>query len=663
MFQVMGFQVGAEFSSYSDLHREFRRYQRAYAVQLWTRHSRTIEAQRRRAPKRPMNDALKFAEIDYACIHGGKLFRAKGTGKRTNQRTNKTRCPCVIKVRLSPDGDKFVVKEMIESHNHTIQEVERERRPHQRRFDKAAQNNRADITESLGNTTELGIQQEDNPRDKRTSWKMNQTNLEKMVPVLASVKDGNVVVVVSKANVLQAIYFQDHIMKQTFEKFPEVLLMDFVHKWEDLWLPMFLLLVIDGNGESELVCLWFMQNEERETIKQLLRIFKQKNPAAERIQTVMCSDRPYCGEVAADVLPHSKLVTCLFHTLRAFQTDVTTDKLHVTAGQQNLLLEILHNMCYAASAEEYDLLYHQLLDTNTQRAIDYFHQNWHENRSQWVEGFKHESESYLISTINRVEQLGQKLQAAMGKFTDSATFVQGLLKAVDSLRTECDHRTVRMFQKSPLVALEASSAASDYFGLLTGFAFSRVQRELEEAQWVTFLSVEGEQAQPVCRRRAVVTGLSSCQCAFHTSMKLPCRHILAFRQLRGADLFEPTLCSPRWTREHYLRNHPVFRIISETPAADAALVPPQQPESPKEETTPMQQEQYHQAFKVAQKLSVLAAECPTEEFDSCLAVLTAVTNIWARGGQVQVTEINVTHTKEETPSAQDDMPSDGIHQN
>eukprot|EP00061_Rhincodon_typus_P018037 g47033.t1 len=122
MSQAVGFRVGAEFSSYSELHREFRRYQRDCAVQLWTRHSRTIEAQRRRAPKRPMNDALKFAEIDYACIHGGKLFRAKGTGKRTNQRTNKTKCPCVIKVRLSPDGDKFVVKEMIESHNHTVQE-------------------------------------------------------------------------------------------------------------------------------------------------------------------------------------------------------------------------------------------------------------------------------------------------------------------------------------------------------------------------------------------------------------------------------------------------------------------------------------------------------------------------------------------------------------
>ncbi|XP_078271809.1 uncharacterized protein LOC144602553 [Rhinoraja longicauda] len=123
MSQVVGFRVGAEFSSYNELHREYRRYQRDSSVQMWTRHSRTIKAQRRRAPKRPMNDALNFAEIDYACIHGGKLFKTKGSGKRTIQRTNKMKCPCVIKVRLSADGNKFVVKEMNESHNHTVPQV------------------------------------------------------------------------------------------------------------------------------------------------------------------------------------------------------------------------------------------------------------------------------------------------------------------------------------------------------------------------------------------------------------------------------------------------------------------------------------------------------------------------------------------------------------
>ncbi|XP_048472822.1 uncharacterized protein LOC109924684 [Rhincodon typus] len=654
MSQAVGFRVGAEFSSYSELHREFRRYQRDCAVQLWTRHSRTIEAQRRRAPKRPMNDALKFAEIDYACIHGGKLFRAKGTGKRTNQRTNKTKCPCVIKVRLSPDGDKFVVKEMIESHNHTVQEAERERFPRQRRFDSAVQRSRADIKENLVVAADQGIHRDDSCRDKWSACKTNRTDLEKMVPPLAAAKDATVVVVVSKANVLQAIYFQDSSMKQTFERYPEVLLLDVTYKWDGLRLPTFLLLVIDGNGESELVCMWFVQNEEHETIKQLLHIFKQKNPAAERIQTVMCSGKPNRGEVISEVLPHCKPLTCLFHTLRTFQADVTTDKLQVTVGQRNLLLEILHNMCYAASAEEYDLLYHQLLDTNAQRAIDYFHRQWHGSRGQWVESFKHEGETYLTSTVKRAELLSQQLQARLGKTADSAGFAQELLKAVDSLRADSDCRAARTLQERPPVGTDSGPAASAYRELLTGYAFSRVRRELEEAEWVSFLSAEAERARPACRRRALLTETGSCQCAFRTAMKLPCRHLLALRRLRGHGLFDPALCSARWTRQHYLRDHPLLLLQDPGPVPVQPTAPV--PTLPREQTTTttttaaQQEERYSQAFRVSQKLSLLAAGCPADEFDNCLAVMTAVTNIWARGGQVRVTEMNVTHPEERSPT-------------
>ncbi|XP_062903556.1 uncharacterized protein LOC134346172 isoform X1 [Mobula hypostoma] len=669
MSQVVGFRVGAEFSSYSELHREYRRYQREYAVQLWTRHSRTIEAQRRRAPKRPMNDALKFAEIDYACIHGGKLFKTKGSGKRANQRTNKMKCPCVIKVRLSPDGDKFVVKEMNESHNHTVQQVkaahryqpggtatasdyraEQEKLTHQRRFVKVLHGNPTSVVSLQSNgagakdqlrevTSKVLIRQDGHSlpcKDKWGSFKVQKTDLEKMVPTLAAVKDGTVVVVVSKANVLQAIYYQDSSMKQTFEKFPEVLLIDTTYSWEGLQLPTYLLLAIDGNGESELVCLWFLQNEERETVRQLLRIFKQKNPASERTGVVVTSGKVCSGEMVSDVLPHSKPLTCLVHTLRAFQGDVTAEKLEVTSGEQSQLLQILHSMCYATSAEEYDLLHHQLQDTTTQRAADYFNQTWHVSRHQWVEGLKHQNESYLTSTINRVQALSQRLRAAISDFSNAPSFAHDLLKAVDSLRAEGNLRAVRMFQKVPPASLEAGSATLAYCELLTDFAFTRVQRELEEAEGVAFLSVEAESASPISRRRALITDCNSCQCTFRTAMHLPCRHILAFRRLRGAELFESSLCSDRWTREHYLRHRQVSLNSGPSPVSS--------PESPARPEA--QQERYRQAFKVARKLSSLAARCPVEEFGRCLAVMTAVTNIWARGGQVQVTEINVTGVRE-----------------
>ncbi|XP_078251776.1 uncharacterized protein LOC144591575, partial [Rhinoraja longicauda] len=487
--------------------------------------------------------------------------------------TNKMKCPCVIKVRLSADGNKFVVKEMNESHNHTVPQEEEERLRHQRRFVTALRvdptsivslrSNGAGVQVQLGEVAGKVLADEDahSParKEKWDEFKTNKTDLEIMVPTLAAVK-----------------------------------------------------------GKSE----------ERETVRQLLRIFRQKNPAAEGTRAVVVGGQACDGELVTDVLPHCKPLACLTHTLSVFQDHVTAEKLHVTAGQQSQLLQILHSMCYATSTEDYDLLYRQLLDSNAESAVDYFHKTWHGSCRQWVEGFKHENESYLTSTLQRVQVMSQRLAAAVEDFSNVTSFTRDLLKAVDTVRAECDQRVL---QSEPPAGPEDNSAESSYRALLTDFAFRRVRTELQEAESVSFLSVEAERAWPVCRRRALVTDQASCQCAFRTSMRLPCRHVLALRRLLGSDLFEPSLCAARWTQEHFL----------------GGQLPPASPR----ERAKVQQERYRQALKVARKLSSLAARCPAEDFGRCLAVMTAVTDIWARGGQVQVTETNVTGATEQESSS------------
>ena len=52
---------------------------------------------------------------------------------------------------------------------------------------------------------------------------------------------------------IQGIYMQDETMKTTFEKFPEVILLNATHKTNDLRMPLYLMLTVDSNGESEVV--------------------------------------------------------------------------------------------------------------------------------------------------------------------------------------------------------------------------------------------------------------------------------------------------------------------------------------------------------------------------------------------------------------------------
>ena len=69
-----------------------------------------------------------------------------------------------------------------------------------------------------------------------------------------------------KENVVEAIYFQTEEMRKTFAAFPELLFLDTVYKLNDLQMPVYVMLVEDDNGESEIICIWIVNQEDNQTI-------------------------------------------------------------------------------------------------------------------------------------------------------------------------------------------------------------------------------------------------------------------------------------------------------------------------------------------------------------------------------------------------------------
>ena len=76
-------------------------------------------------------------------------------------------------------------------------------------------------------------------------------------------------------NSLQGIYFQKDQWKQTYQQYPEIVFVDATYKLNNLRMPLYVMLVEDGNGESEIICLWFISNEDRDTISRMTQIFKR----------------------------------------------------------------------------------------------------------------------------------------------------------------------------------------------------------------------------------------------------------------------------------------------------------------------------------------------------------------------------------------------------
>ncbi|XP_035693460.1 uncharacterized protein LOC118427671 [Branchiostoma floridae] len=116
-------EVGAIFHSYDEVDFAIHDYQMRNFVQLYIRDSRTISNGTRRARIKNFNQRLKYSEITFACVHGGRKYKSQSSGVRPNQKTFLMDCPVSLKMRVSPDGQSLFVKSFQEQHNHSISQV------------------------------------------------------------------------------------------------------------------------------------------------------------------------------------------------------------------------------------------------------------------------------------------------------------------------------------------------------------------------------------------------------------------------------------------------------------------------------------------------------------------------------------------------------------
>ena len=70
-------------------------------------------------------------------------------------------------------------------------------------------------------------------------------------------------------------------------------------------------MAIDGNGESEIVCLCIVQSEDKITITNLLVEFKKHNESSSLVQCVMTDEDMTERDVLNEHLPQAALAICL----------------------------------------------------------------------------------------------------------------------------------------------------------------------------------------------------------------------------------------------------------------------------------------------------------------------------------------------------------------
>ena len=130
-----------------------------------------------------------------------------------------------------------------------------------------------------------------------------------------------------------------------------------------------------------------------------------------------------------------------------------------------------------------------------------------------------------------------KLKQVIDRHSSLEEFIDKFFIILTALRTECDHKAAIMFQKVKVNPFCDNSPESQYSKLLTLYAAEYVHSQLKLSEKVDngYYTIETSEGM-----KLVIS--SNCECIFHTSMLLPCRHMFALRSKLQHPLFDAALC-------------------------------------------------------------------------------------------------------------------------
>lgn len=173
-------------------------------------------------------------------------------------------------------------------------------------------------------------------------------------------------------------------MKEAFRSFPEVLIVDATYRTNKLRVPLFVFIVQDGNGGSQVVTYAFVASEQQHVVSQLLATFVQGNPDTANPKVVVV-DKDFT-EISAirTTFPDSPAIQpCQFHVKKAFRA--AAGQLSKSVGERDQVMSSFDEMVHASTACQYDEAVPEFGRFATPAVLEYFKKNWRSIPEIWVQ--------------------------------------------------------------------------------------------------------------------------------------------------------------------------------------------------------------------------------------------------------------------------------------
>lgn len=373
------FQVGTEFGSFSEFEDELTKYEESVKSVFSVSSSRRLKV----GPNLTEEDCekLKYEFIRYECLFYGQPRKTLRDDEERQRQTKSYRsgCKSYFTVGIHQNGNTSVlrIRNISGNHNHERNDTIFKSLPKRRRLTikEAApylkhvmnvkpnmQLVQADITNTSANHGVVKRADLYNFKYKNQHW-IGDSDLEKMFNEMKNINGATIKAFHNSSNELQAVYFQDQRMKEFFDAFPELLMFDGTFSLNDRRMPLIVLLVVDGNGESQIAGFFIVKSENAAALNYLFTHFKTENPSWEKVEVIL-TDKAMANRNAIETqFPGVAHHLCIFHVAQIFDREITVLKRNITKEEREICVYILNQMIYAQDEQRYNQLYNDLENT------------------------------------------------------------------------------------------------------------------------------------------------------------------------------------------------------------------------------------------------------------------------------------------------------------
>ncbi|XP_065320616.1 uncharacterized protein LOC135928175 [Gordionus sp. m RMFG-2023] len=227
---------------------------------------------------------------------------------------------------------------------------------------------------------------------------------------------------------------------------------DATYKLNNYGMPLFITLVVDGNGESQIVSLWLVQSGSYKCVKTMCDYMKFHNNNLEDLEVIVADKDMADRHAFYDSFPGPSIHICIFHALRIFKREITVDKRNITSSEVKIVLDILQKIVYSKTEDIYNDLHSKLIELDMPLVSLYFNINWHHIRKKWMIYWRNESPHLLNLTNNRLESLNQKIKRVVNKYSPLNDLFSDLSTVVGSQAYERQFRNIMSVERQQIVA-------------------------------------------------------------------------------------------------------------------------------------------------------------------------------------------------------------------